>query len=195
VKYPNGKSFTPNSFQSGKPVSYGNRGMNLEQKINLTNTYYLEQDKAVIYKKPTPIKISEVDYKNKGKIITKAFFECPSTTDYNGIYKGKYIDFEAKETTSKTSFPLHNIHEHQIEHMMRICAHGGICFLIVQFTTLDKIFLLPAEQLKKFLTLEKRSSIPLSFFTEFAHPISEGYHPRLDYLKIVDKIYGGNNNE
>ena len=138
MKYPNGKSFTPNSIKSSVPITYGNRGMDLEQEINLSNEYYLEEDIAAIYKKPTPIKITEVDYKSKGKVITKAFFENPSTTDYNGIYKGKYIDFEAKETKLKTSFPLKNIHPHQIEHMMRVVKHGGICFLIVRFHVLNR---------------------------------------------------------
>ena len=88
--------------------------MNLESLINDANDYYLEMNKAVIYKKPTPIGLVDVDYK-KGE-IKKAFFKEKSTFDYNGIYKGKYIDFEAKESKSKTSFPLSNIHEHQIKH-------------------------------------------------------------------------------
>ena len=187
MKYPNGKSFTPNSIKSSVPITYGNRGMDLEQEINLSNEYYLEEDIAAIYKKPTPIKITEVDYKSKGKVITKAFFENPSTTDYNGIYKGKYIDFEAKETKLKTSFPLKNIHPHQIEHMMRVVKHGGICFLIVRFHVLNRTYLLWASEFSTFLKNKSRSSIPLEYFEEFGVLIEEGYRPRLDYLKIVDK--------
>jgi recombination protein U len=82
-------------------IEYGNRGMTLESDINSSNKYYLDNDIALIYKKPTPIKVVKVNYiKNK---ITEGYYEVPSTTDYNGIYKGKYIDFEAKETKSKTS--------------------------------------------------------------------------------------------
>ena len=71
-------------------VSHGNRGMNLEADINITNEYYLNNDIAVIYKKPTPITINRVDYHSrKDAIIREAHFKTPSTKDYNGIYKGK----------------------------------------------------------------------------------------------------------
>ena len=80
-------------------VTYGNRGMSLEEDLNITNEYYRENNIAIIYKKPTPITIHKVDYPSrKEAVIKEAHFKIPSTTDYNGIYKGKYIDFEAKET-------------------------------------------------------------------------------------------------
>ena len=98
---------------------YKNRGMGLENDINVSNKYYLDNNIAVIYKKPTPITIDKVNFPSrKDAIITEAHFKTPSTTDYNGIYKGKYIDFEAKETKSKTSFALSNIHNHQIEKLL-----------------------------------------------------------------------------
>lgn len=52
--------------------------------------------------------------------ITDGFFEAPSTLDYNGIYKGKYIEFDAKETKNKTSFPISNIHRHQIDYVRKL---------------------------------------------------------------------------
>src|SRR5574344_2335571 len=117
-------------------ISYANRGMDLEDEINATNHYYLDIDKAVVYKKPTPITISKVNYKENR--INEGYFRTPSTTDYNGLYKGYYIDFEAKETVNKTSFPLQNIHPHQIEHLKRVVKHGGIGFLIIRFKTINE---------------------------------------------------------
>ena len=84
-------------------VFYGNRGMDLENLLNLSNTYYAEENIALIFKKPTPIGIVDVHYGSKGKVIDKAYFKAPSTLDYNGLYRGKYIEFEAKETQIKTA--------------------------------------------------------------------------------------------
>lgn len=184
MKYPNGIiKHTQNS------VSYGNRGMNFESEINLTNEYYLKENKAVIYKKPTPITINRVDFKSrKDAVITEAHFKIPSTTDYNGIYKGKYIDFEAKET-KLNYFPLNNIHNHQILHLKRIMEHGGIGFILVNFTKKDKIFLLPIQKLLGFIENQEKKSISIDFFETNGYLIKPKYQPRIDYLTIVDKLY------
>ena len=71
-------------------------------------------------------------------VINEAYFRTPSTTDYNGVYNGYYIDFEAKETKNKTSFPLNNIHDHQVEHMKNAFLQKGIVFLIIRFKLLMK---------------------------------------------------------
>ena len=172
--------------------TYANRGMTLEADLKASNDYYLANDIAVIYKKPTPITISKVNYPSRMEaVIKEGYFRTPSTTDYNGIYKGKYIDFEAKETKLKTSFPLINIHPHQINHLKRIYKHGGIGFLIVRFTMINKTFLLPIETLTKFLEESTRKSIPLSYFEKNGYIINDKYNPRVDYLEIVDKLYFG----
>ncbi len=170
-------------------INYGNRGMNLEEDLNQTNLYYREEDIAYIYKKPTPIKITKVDFKERTKaVIKEAFFMEPSTTDYNGIYRGKYIDFEAKETKIKTSFPLANIHPHQIKHLENIKRHGGIGFLIIRFSLLNETYLLEVDKLLSFLAHTKGKSIPLNYFKENAYFLPITLRPRLDYLKIIDTI-------
>ena len=183
MNYPNKKEKANKTY-----INYGNRGMTLESDINSSNKYYLDNDIAVIYKKPTPIKVVKVDYNHRiNTKITEAFYEIPSTTDYNGIYKGKYIDFEAKETKSKTSFSLNNIHKHQILHLKRILDHGGISFLIIRFTTLDKTYLLFTKDLITYLDTNDKKSIPLSYIEEKGHLINISYNPLMDYLKIIDK--------
>ena len=167
-------------------ISYKNRGMNLEDDLNNTNSYYIEKGIAYIYKKPTPIKLVKVDYK-KGK-IEEAYFESPSTTDYNGIYKGYYIDFEAKETENAKGFPLINIHKHQIEHIRNINKEKGICFLIVRFTKTNNTYLLEAKDFIDFIDNNKKSVIPISYFIDKGYNIKDKFIPRVDYLEIVNKI-------
>lgn len=182
MNYPNGLNKKINNN-----INYGNRGMSLEDDINLSNKYYLDTNIAVIYKKPTPITINHVDYPSRADaVITNAKFKIPSTTDYNGIYKGKYIDFEAKETASKTSFPLANIHSHQIEHLKRIAKHGGIGFIIVRFSSLNKDFLLSIEELENFMNNNNRKSIPINYFLSNGKEIKVTLRPRIDYLKYID---------
>ena len=165
---------------------YANRGMTLEVDINQTNEYYNLHNIALVYKKPTPIKVVQVEYpKNK---IREAYFNEPSTLDYNGVYKGKYLEFDAKETQSKTSFPLSNIHKHQMEHIRKVLYHGGIAYLIVRFVAIDKTFLLMGKDLISFVEQNDRKSIPLSYFESNGYIIEMKYAPRLDYIKIIDRI-------
>ena len=198
MKYPNGiKLNTTNGIKlnTTKNITYGNRGMTLEEDINLTNAYYLEKGIAFIYKKPTPIQVIKVDYSKNSAIIKEAYFKEPSTTDYNGLYKGRYIDFDAKETENKTSFPIKNIHNHQIKHIKNIIENNGIGFLIIRFNKLKKTYLLLGEDLINFINNNERKSIPLTYFEKHAYLIEEKYIPRVDYLKIIDSIFGGIENE
>lgn len=183
MQYPNGIKKEYNS-----KISTANRGMSLESDINLTNEYYRINDIAIIYKKPTPITVNKVDYKARNDaVIKEAHFLVPSTTDYNGIYKGMYIDFEAKETR-KDSFPLANIHAHQIKHLESIQKHGGIGFIIVRFTLENATYLLEIDKLLAFIDNNTRKSIPKAYFIKYGYHIKDGYNPRLDYLKIIDEI-------
>ena len=171
-----------------KNLSYKNRGMFLENIINETNNYYLEKDRAIIYKKPTPIKVLNVEYRTKKTtMINKAVFSHTSTLDYNGIYKGHYIEFDAKECKNTTSFPLSNIEEHQILHIKRILNHGGIVFLIIFMN--NNFYLFKGSSLLEFINNTERKSIPFDYIKENGYIIKEGYMPRIDYLTVVDNVY------
>lgn len=184
MKYPLGKE--PNKTKE-KIINYSNRGMDLESDINITNEYYRSIDKAFIYKKPTPIQVVKVDY-SKNKKITEAYFKESSTTDYNGIYKGKYIDFEAK-VTNTLSFPLRNIKNHQIEHLIKVKEHDGISFIIVRFEKTSENYLLETSKLEEVLK-EKLKTIKLEYFKENGYLIPIKYKERTDYLEIIDNLYG-----
>jgi recombination protein U len=186
INYPNKKQ----KFKK-QTENHSNRGMSFENMINETNDYYLSNNKAIIHKKPIPIQIVKVDYPSRsGAVIKEAYYKVPSTTDYNGIYKGKHIDFEAKETNNKTSFPLSNIHSHQIDHLISIEDHGGISFLLIFFKVLDEIYLLETKYLKDFVKRAQngRKSITYDEIIKYGYIIKEGYAPRIEYLKVIDKI-------
>ncbi len=197
--YPNGKRYIPkenefNTNRVNKPNdSFSNRGMTLEEDLNHTNEFYLNRNIAVIHKKPTPIQIVQVDYpKRSAAVIKEAYFKQASTTDYNGIYKGRYIDFEAKETQNPTSFPLKNFHAHQIRHMDAVLKQNGICFVILRFTSSDQVFFLEASDLLHFwdrMDNGGRKSITKAEIEQKAHFIPLGFQPRIDYIKIIDKLY------
>lgn len=205
IHYPNGQAFhyNENDYTNKKPktkTNYGNRGMTLEEDLNLTNTQYLKSNTAVIHKKPTPIQVVKVDYpKRSAAKITEAYYRRSSTTDYNGVYKGHYLDFEAKETKNKTSFPLNNFHEHQIDHMRQSTEHGGICFTIVRFSTLDEIYVLDAAFLFKWwdqqFSSNGRKSIPLAAIKKETASVSYGYNPRIPYLEVIDQWISADNSK
>ncbi len=198
MHYPNGQPYRTKQLSLKKSpyassTLYGNRGMTLEEEINESNQYYLKQGIAVIHKKPIPIQIVNVDYpKRSAAVIKEAYFKQPSTTDYNGVYKGHYLDFEAKETKNLTAFPLANFHAHQIEHMKACQKQGGICFTILRFTSLKEVFLMPASLLFQYWDNQQanngRKSIPYEIIKKQCAHITYQLQPKIPYLTYVDKL-------
>ncbi|AYC29420.1 Holliday junction resolvase RecU [Paenisporosarcina cavernae] len=196
VHYPNGKKFvptkTPNDSKPNRKIDFGNRGKTLEDELNETNEFYLSRNLAVIHKKPVPIQVVKVDYPSRSSaVIREAYYRTASTTDYNGVWMGRYIDFEAKETKNKTSFPLQNIHSHQMEHMENIVANQGIAFLLVRFSTLNRYFLLPYQVLKSCwedMNKGARKSISLNIFEDKGFELIPKAFPRIDYLEALEKM-------
>lgn len=190
INYPFKKQTTRVVTRGQNVISKSNMGMKLENILNETNEYYRMHNIAVIYKKPIPIQIVKVDYPNREHAkITEAYYKIPSTTDYNGIYKGFYVDFEAKESNSKTSFPLRNIHPHQIEHLRLIKKQGGIGFIIFYFAQYDEYYVMKLSIVLKYWDdIDGRKSIPYAEFKQNGFLIKESYSPRLDYLKAWDYL-------
>lgn len=180
------------SSKKEKNYEKANKGVGLEDMINNSNEYYLANDIAVIHKKPTPIQIVRVDFPSRNKaVITEAYYKLPSTTDYNGVYKGYYIDFDAKECASTTSFPLKNVKPHQSLHLKNIEKQGGIGFFIISFNQYDEYYILKIDDYLKFYETSlnnERKSIPYTFFKEKCIRVYPNYSPELDYLKGVDTL-------
>jgi recombination protein U len=188
IHYPNGGSFSPTEKKKlHLKVAPGNRGMGFEEDINESNTYYSEHNLALITKRPTPINVVKVDYSHGAK-ITQAFFKCQSTTDYNGVYKGHYLDFEAKSTRSKTSFPLNNIAPQQVAHLRAVKRNGGIAFFLIDCYALGETYLLDSDYICDFYEQKPRKSIPLTEIQKHGHLVKEGYSPPYDFLPLVEEF-------
>ncbi len=125
----------------------GLRGSTLEELINRSNESYREKGLALIQKIPTPITPISID--KESRHITLAYFDQKSTVDYIGAVQGIPVCFDAKECAANT-FPLQNIHPHQITFMEEFEDQGGIAFIILSYTQKNEIFYLPFDQMKGF---------------------------------------------
>lgn len=183
INYANGKKNNLTTVIKTKSL-----GMLFENRLNLSNEFYLINSIANIHKKPTPIQVVNVEYPKRSRAkITEAYYRTASTTDYNGVYKGKYIDFEAKETIN-TSFSFSNISKHQLDHLKNIDQLGGIAFIIIYFRKVDEVYII---DIKKFLTLIESDfkSVTSKNIIEYGQRAEIGYCPPINYLKAVDILY------
>jgi recombination protein U len=162
----------------------GLRGSAFEELIGMTNRLYQQHGLAVIQKVPTPITPIEVN--NASHIITTAYFEKKSTVDFMGIAQGVALCFDAKETQYK-SFPLKNIHAHQIEFMQAFRQQEGVSFLLVSFKKTREVFFLPCEALVQYhkeAVAGGRKSIPYEAFDQQYIVHNKGGFP-VHYLEAV----------
>jgi len=167
-------------------MSFSNRGLRggtFEEMINLSNQRYKDQGLAIVEKIPTPITPVAID--KESRTITLAYFEKKSTVDYIGAVQGIPICFDAKETRQK-SFPINNIHHHQIEFMEAFVRQQGIAFMLVNFAALNQCFFLPLKDLKPLWEAAQnggKKSIPIAEFRdEYLVQMKGGYFRYLDAI-------------
>ncbi len=127
--------------------SRGLRGSTLEDLINRTIEQYREKGLAVIQKVPTPITPVNID--KDSRHITLAYFEKKSTVDYIGAVQGIPVCFDAKECATDT-FPLQNIHEHQVSFMGEFEKQDGISFLLIYFSHRNLYYYMRYEEMMRF---------------------------------------------
>ena len=149
--------------------------------------YYRSKGIADIYKRPTPIKVVKMS-KTKPGMIEEAYFEAKSTTDYVGIYKGKYIDFECKETIHD-SVPYHMIREQQYDHLSFILSLGGIGFFLVSFKSYQEVYLMKASIILEAIKEKKHPGFKREFFMEHGIRLERSYLPPYKLLEAIDKAF------
>jgi recombination protein U len=170
-------------------IDYANRGAAFEQMIDYTNRLYEQMGKAIINKRPTPVKI--LGRNSKGMI--HGYLEKPSTVDYDGTYKGRSIVFEAKSVSKLDRFDLKNIHDHQAEYLIKCDRAGAISFLLVEFTKHRTVYLMSAQTLDYYWQRKQKGgkgtqSIPIQDFDIHAYEVPSGKVP-CDYLSVVDRVW------
>ena len=166
--------------------SRGLRGSTLEEFINRTNETYLTNGLALIQKVPTPITPINIDKATRH--ITLAYFEQKSTVDYIGAVQGIPVCFDAKECATDT-FPLQNIHEHQVEFMRQFEQQEGISFLLIYYTEEQKLYYMRFEELEYFLNRGKNGGRK-SFRMEELNPdffLQLNRLSRIPYLDYLQK--------
>lgn len=170
--------------------SRGLRGSTLEDFINRTNERYREKGLALIQKVPTPITPVRMDKEHRQ--ITLAYFEQKSTVDYIGAIQGLPVCFDAKECRTKT-FPLQNVHEHQVRFMEDFERQGGVAFLILYYAENNLLYYLPLRELRVFWQRAKEGGRK-SFRLEELNP---DYYMELSggcfvpYLEMINKDLAG----
>jgi recombination protein U len=138
----------------------------LETRVRKANLRYRKERKALIQKLEVPIRMTAM-----GMVATL------STVDFYGIFSytkgkkkiGKPIAFDAKECESLTSFPLKNIHQHQLEFLKLWNELGGEGFFFVHFKKVhpDHAHVVPLSLISKYWDNDAgRKSIPISEFKD-----------------------------
>ncbi|MFA6624380.1 MAG: Holliday junction resolvase RecU [Bacilli bacterium] len=164
-----------------------NMGMVFESEISKTCDFYREKNLADLYKRPTPIKVVKMSKTHPG-MICEAYFQEKSTTDYVGIYKGKYIDFECKETIHD-SIPYHMIREQQYDHLRFVQSLGGIGFFLVSFKAKAEVYLLRADIVLKKVDEKHHPGFSYQFFKDNAVLVKRGYNPSYYLLDAIDEAF------
>lgn len=165
--------------------SRGLRGSTLEDLVNQTVLKLREERLALIQKVPTPITPINIDKETRH--ITLAYFDAKSTVDYIGVVQGVPVCFDAKECAEDT-FPLANIHAHQVAFMTDFERQEGISFLILYFTSRNEFYYMPYAEMMEFwnrMQLGGRKSFMISeldpaFFMEVGR---DSFLPILEYLQ------------
>jgi recombination protein U len=170
--------------KSVKKMFKKNAGKYFEDWIDWANKQYLDRGLAVVNKIPTPWKVQRKysPYK-KTYEIANAFPEAKSTVDFGGTANSCSIWFDAKVTKNKTSFPLVNIHKHQIDYLKNVHNQGGKAFLLIHSEHLKSTWLLWIDQLLNFMEHETRKSIPFTWFNDNCSLIKSKNGIVLHYLE------------
>jgi recombination protein U len=169
---PKSSSVVNNKPKTRKNIS--NTGEGFEALILYANSIYDINGIAFIQKLEQPVRITK---KYPNGTVTGQLKK--STVDFLGCITegGRMVAFDAKSTSSKTSFPLSNLEQHQYDILNSYHKKNAFAFLLVEWTVYDEVYVVPFPFLSTYW--EKayfgvgRKSIPYEDFSQ-CHKIDKG---------------------
>lgn len=162
-------------------MRHKNRGMMLESIINRTIKFYENNDMALFHKKELNISFSKIREEDGKLKIDNGRVKTKSTTDYYGLYNGRFYAFEAKSTNLK-SLPIANIKEHQLNYLNKVISYGGIAFFIVGFQMFDEYYIITPDIIDSL----DRKSLPIDIARKEGKRLTLTYPGILDFIGLVE---------
>lgn len=159
--------------------SHANRGMALEQIIELVNQSYRRHHIALISKIPT----AWLPIRGANGAIISAKVEQKSIVDFTGRWRGRPIAFDAKESHEKR-MRWDRIEPHQELYLDDWTGDGAIGFVLASFGE-ENTFVIPWAEWK-FGLQEWRSGGRASFAANALNPAWRVN--KYDYLRTLAKM-------
>ncbi len=154
-----------------------NKGMYLETIINNSIEHYKKNKIALFRKLDVPVKI--IEKKDNNVVIAKIYKK--SDVDYYGVYKGRFIAIEAKQTENQI-FYIQKMPQHQIEYLNEIDEqYNGISILILHFSNNNNIYCFPWIQIKNITKIINNDPNINKFKLNLFFP------GRIDFLSLIIK--------
>ena len=140
----------------------------------------------MIQKVPTPI--TPINIEKESRHITLAYFDQKSTVDYLGVVQGVPVCFDAKECAGDT-FPLRNIHDHQVAFMTDFEKQDGVSFLIIYFSQRGEFYYMPYSEMMRFFERMENGGRKSFLISELdpAFYLETGNDPYVPILKGLEK--------
>ena len=172
---------------------HANRGRALELMIDWQNRQYRAHGVALIHKVPT----EWLPLRDGAGQIRSAKVERQAAVDFLGVYRGKAIAFDAKQT-SERRVRWDRVEPHQADFLTDWERRGGLSFILVGFMgTADqgRYYLVPwawwRGRLEDYDRRSSGSRTPASVSAdELAREWEIPGSPRavLDYLAVVERL-------
>jgi len=161
-------------------------GKSFEEILKNSCEFYRYKGIALIHKIPTPWSVS---YDKKYHRVIRAHPEEKSSVDFEGVWHGRSVAFEAKSTRERKRFDLKNIKQHQIDYLRQHQEQGGFSFFLVEFAKHGEVYLVWFDQVNEWWEGMKdggRKSIPYTWIQIHCDVVVPG-RTYLDFIRVLEK--------